>query len=261
MRRLKRVHGVVFDCDSTLSAIEGIDELAGPHREQVEALTHAAMRGDVALEAVYGQRLEIIRPTRAQVDALGRLYVERLVPDAAAVVQALQREGIAVRIVSGGLRPAVEAAGAALGVAPEHVAAVDIHFQPSGEYEGYDARSPLARSRGKQHVLQAMRHEIGGSVIMVGDGVTDLEASSVADLFVAYAGVVMRAAVVAGADVVIRSPSMAPLLPLALGGQPPRAADARELYERGLALLEQEYRAFLEQTKQTHSNGKAHGDE
>jgi hypothetical protein len=110
-------------------------------------------------------------------------------------------------------------------------------------------------------VLQAMRHEIGGAVIMVGDGITDLETSGVADLFVAYAGVVMRAAVVAGADVVIRSPSMAPMLPLALGGEPPRAAGARELYDRGLSLLEQEYRAFVEHSQQSPPNDKANGDE
>ena len=38
---------IVFDCDSTLSSIEGIDELArlaGPSAfKEVEALTHAAM--------------------------------------------------------------------------------------------------------------------------------------------------------------------------------------------------------------------------
>ena len=36
---------VLFDCDSTLSAIEGIDELAVHCRDEVEQLTDAAMRG------------------------------------------------------------------------------------------------------------------------------------------------------------------------------------------------------------------------
>jgi phosphoserine phosphatase len=39
MRTLRRVAAVVFDCDSTLSAIEGIDELAAGRRDEVEALT------------------------------------------------------------------------------------------------------------------------------------------------------------------------------------------------------------------------------
>jgi phosphoserine phosphatase len=248
MRRLKRVRGVVFDCDSTLCAIEGIDELAGPHRSEIAALTEAAMRGEVPLEAVYGRRLDIIRPSRSRVEELGRLYVERLVPDAEAVVAALRYEGIDVRIMSGGLRPAVQAAAAALGIEPVRVSAVDIWFDEAGGYAGHDARSPLARSGGKLDVLKLIRREVAGPVIMVGDGITDLEARGAADLFVAYAGVIMRPEVVAEADVVIRSPSLAPVLPLALGGEPTRVPAARQLYSRGCELLKADNPHFLEQT-------------
>ena len=43
---------VIFDCDSTLTALEGIDELArsGGQYEEIKALTDAAMNGDVRLE-------------------------------------------------------------------------------------------------------------------------------------------------------------------------------------------------------------------
>jgi phosphoserine phosphatase len=245
MRRLRRVAAVVFDCDSTLSSIEGIDELAGGHRAEVAELTDAAMRGVIPLEAVYGRRLELIRPRRSDVEALGRQYVERIVPDAAAVVEALGREGIEVRIMSGGLLPAVEAVGTALGLAPRQVAAVNIEFDADGAYAGFDARSPLARAGGKYEVMQLWRREIAGPIMMVGDGVTDLETSPVCDLFVAYAGVVARAAVTTAADVVIHSASLAPVLPIALGGQQPRAVAARELFDRGRELLDPEYRAFL----------------
>lgn len=253
MRRLSRVGGVVFDCDSTLCAVEGIDELAGAHRAEIEALTNAAMRGEVPLEEVYGRRLDIIRPSRQALDELGRLYVERLVPDAAEVVAALHFEGIDVRIMSGGLFPAVAAAGEAVGVPASRVAAVRIEFDNDGNYAGYDSASPLARSGGKLEVMQLLRQDMAGAVIMVGDGITDLEASPAADLFVAYAGVVERGPVVAAADVVIRSASMAPLLPLALGGEPPRSAAAQPVFDRGLALLEPEYRAFLPLSKSRSS--------
>jgi phosphoserine phosphatase len=243
MRRLRRVSAVVFDCDSTLSAIEGIDELAAAHREEVAELTDAAMRGAVPLEAVYGRRLELIRPGRGAVAALAAQYVDRLVPDAAGVVAALGSEGIDVRIMSGGLLPAVTAVAHALGLGADRVAAVDIHFDATGEYAGFDARSPLARAGGKQEVMQLWRREVGGRVMMVGDGATDHEAE--ADVFVAYAGVVARPAVMAAADVVIRSHSLAPVLPLALAGERPRSPAARDLFERGLDLLEPEYRAYL----------------
>ena len=236
MRRLKRVAAVVFDCDSTLTAIEGIDELAREHRAAIAELTDAAMTGAVPLEAVYGRRLALIRPDRARVMALSARYVEELVPDAVAVAEALRSEGIEVRIASGGLTPAVHGVAAALGVPAEHVAAVDIGFADDGTYAGYDTRSPLARAGGKAEVLAHWRREIA-PIMMVGDGATDVEARDVADVFVAYAGVVERDAVVAAADVVIRSRSLAPVLPLALGGEAPRDARALPLYHKGLELL------------------------
>ena len=49
-------------------------------------------------------------------------------------------------------------------------------------------------------------------MLLVGDGVTDLEARPAVDRFVAYAGVVDRPAVTAAADAVIRTPSLRPVL-------------------------------------------------
>jgi phosphoserine phosphatase len=45
---------IIFDCDSTLSTIEGIDELARwqGRTQQVAELTNRAMNGDVPLESV-----------------------------------------------------------------------------------------------------------------------------------------------------------------------------------------------------------------
>lgn len=246
MRPLSRVAVVVFDCDSTLSAIEGIDELAGTRRGEVEALTAAAMRGELPLEAVYGRRLELIRPDARQIERLARQYVERLVPDAAAVVQALRAEGIHVRIVSGGLLPAVMAVADALDIARGDVAAVDIRFEAGGAYAGFDEASPLARSRGKCDVLAAWKAGAAGDrTMLVGDGATDAEAAGVVDLFVAYAGVTERAAVTDAADAVIRSASLAPVLPLALGGQAPRSDVHRRLFDKGVSLLDAHDRTRL----------------
>jgi phosphoserine phosphatase len=223
---------VIFDCDSTLSAVEGIDELAGPHREAIAALTDAAMRGELRLEEVYGRRLDIVRPSRERIDALGRLYVQRLLPDARATIDALRAEGIAVRIVSGGLRPAVLAVARALGVPDDDVAAVDVRFDERGAYAGWDETCPLAYSLGKRTQLERWNGDLPRPVMIVGDGITDLEARPPADAFVAFTGVVARAPVVAAADAVIRDRSLAGVVPLALGGARPRSAEARALLTR-----------------------------
>ena len=50
---------VFFDCDSTLSTVEGIDELARlkGKLDEVKAMTDAAMDGEVYLDDVYDRLL------------------------------------------------------------------------------------------------------------------------------------------------------------------------------------------------------------
>ena len=231
---------VVFDCDSTLSRLEGIEELAAEHRREVETLTDAAMRGEVSLDEVYGRRLDLIRPTREAVMALITQYVDGLVEDAAETVAALLAAGLDIRIASGGLQPAVAGLARHLGLSDDRVSAVDIRFSDDGAYAGFDAEAPCAHADGKREVIDRWRAAgMEGPVMFVGDGATDLEARDAVDLFVAYAGVMARPAVVAAAPVVIRSESLAPILPLALGGVRLEDAAARDLYDRGKALIDE----------------------
>ena len=204
---------VIFDCDSTLARIEGIDHLAGPFRDRIAALTDAAMQGAVPLEDVYGRRLEIIQPTRAQVEVVGRAYVDALMPDAREVVAALAWLGKTVRILSGGVRPAVEAVARAVGLPADAVAAVGLRFADDGSYAGFDTASPLARSGGKTEVIRGWH--LPRPSLLVGDGVTDREARPAVDAFAAYTAVVHRPAAVDGADFVLRGESLAPVLSLA----------------------------------------------
>jgi len=231
-----RFGSVIFDCDSTLSAIEGIEELAHAHREEITRLTEAAMRGEVLLEDVYGRRLELVRPTRDQVNALGERYVRTMVTDARETIGALLTEGIEVRVISGGIRQAVVTLALALGLTERAVAAVDVHFDADGEYAGFDETSPLARAGGKRVVLERWLPELPRPIMLVGDGATDLEARPPADMFVAFAGVVERPIVIEAADEVVRTPSLAPVLVLALG-TPPRDPSAREVFDRGRSLM------------------------
>ena len=225
---------VVFDCDATLSAITGIEELSREQRSEVERLTDSAMSGQLPLEQIYARRLALARPNRRRVEDLGRLYVERLVPDAREVVAALADSEVDVRIVSSGVRPAVLTLARSLGVPDDRVAAVDLRFDAAGEYDAFED-SPLVASGGKAVILEGW--QLNRPIMMVGDGMTDLETRPVVDLFVAFAGVVARARVTAGADVVITDFSMAPVLSLALD-RPPEHEPARSIYERGLSMLQ-----------------------
>jgi phosphoserine phosphatase len=205
---------LVFDCDSTLSAIEGIDELAREHKREIAELTDRAMRGELALEDVYAKRLAVVRPTRAAVDAVGDLYVARAVPHARELIAAARALKKRVCIVSGGLQPAVLRLARALSIDAADVFAVAIRFDERGNYAGFDTASPLARGGGKIEVLRAIAAAAGGGVCFVGDGSTDLEAAGEAARFIAFGGVVRRENVFARSRITCDSADLSALVPL-----------------------------------------------
>jgi phosphoserine phosphatase len=212
---------VIFDCDSTLSAIEGVDEVAGPLKAESARLTEMAMQGEITLQEVYGRRLDLIRPSREAIARLGDRYIEAIVPDAREVVGKLLAAGVVVQIVSGGFAQPVEQVGAYLGVAPDRVAAVRLEFHADGTYRDFDRSSPMARSGGKREWIREHDALLPRRRLMVGDGITDLETRDVVDCFAAFAGVVRREGVVSAADLVIAGPGLAEVLRLALEGPGP----------------------------------------
>lgn len=209
---------IAFDCDSTLSAIEGIEALAAAagREAEVRAWTEEAMAGSVPLEDVYGRRLELIRPSHAAVVALGERYVETLVPGARELVAALLALEKRVCVVSGGLLEPVRALARELAIPSEDVFAVELRFGSGGAYAGFDARQPLARSRGKLEVLRSLAEgpRARPPLALVGDGATDLEASPASSRFIAFGGVARHEAVLAAADERCEAADLAALLPL-----------------------------------------------
>ncbi len=191
---------ICFDCDSTLSRIEGIDELArrSGQFEAVADLTNQAMDGNIALQQVYGQRLQMIQPKQSDIDWLAQLYIEEVVEGAKETLQALSEQA-QLHIISGGLRQAILPLAEFLGVAAENVHAVDIHFDAEGRYAGFAEDSPLARSGGKATICHAVKQN-GQSLAMVGDGKTDLEAKQAGAVVIGFGGVAARDAVVKQAD-------------------------------------------------------------
>ncbi|MDA1266495.1 MAG: HAD-IB family phosphatase [Planctomycetota bacterium] len=209
---------VVFDCDSTLSSIEGIEDLAVGREDEVRALTDRAMNGELPLEDVYGARLELIRPTAADVERIGARYIETALPHAAQLVSALHHLGKRVAIVSGGLLPPVRALAAHLGIPAAEVDAVGVFFDSAGAYAGFDTDSPLARAGGKLEVVRALAEgeDARPPLVLIGDGATDLEAAPLCERFIAFGGVVRREQVFAAADVTCAVPDLAALVPLIL---------------------------------------------
>ena len=221
---------IFFDCDSTLTKVEGIDILAetADKKWRIEILTNAAMNGDLDLEDVYGKRLQAIKPTRKQVQAIKQVYKRNLVEDAAEVIAILHELGHMVYIISGGLAEPVIEFGLWLGVPRQRIRAVGLSYdalsghwwQPDTTGEErylYFEEGSLTVSDGKAEIVRELLGEQSGRSLLIGDGSSDLLASRAVDLFVGYGGVIEREKVLANAPIYLHSLSLAPLLTLAAG--------------------------------------------
>lgn len=155
-RHRPKFASVVFDADSTLSALEGIDwlgALRGPQvAADIEALTNRAMDGLVPLDDVYAERIARIRPTAHELQRLGEVYVERVLPGAAELIAALHAAGVQTMIVSGGIREALLPLAAHLGIPDSRVHAVTL--RASADTPARDHACDIIRDRARDAVRE-----------------------------------------------------------------------------------------------------------
>ena len=211
------IEAIVFDCDGTLSHIEGIDELANANGvgEQVTQLTAQAM-GQVGMNPeLYEQRLNWVLPTAQQVTGLIRTYFQHQTPDLLPVLQILRRLGKSIYIVSAGISTAVVGFGELLAVEKANIFAVDVFFDNNGNYLDFDRQSPLVYANGKRAIVQQLKQK-HTQIAFVGDGSNDLVVADLVTRFIGYGGAYYREHIKQSCSYYIAEPSMAPLLSFCL---------------------------------------------
>jgi phosphoserine phosphatase len=183
------------------------------------------MDGEIDLEEVYGKRLRAVNPTHQQIRDIRRAYKNNLVEDVRDTIAMLQKLGHQVYIISGGLLEPVREFGVFLGVPKENIRAVGVTYNElSGDwwvggdeqYMTYDDGA-LTVSDGKAKIVTDLLAGKRGRSLLVGDGHSDLLASSAVDLFIGFGGVEQRERVRSEAPIYLHSSSLAPVIALAAG--------------------------------------------
>jgi phosphoserine phosphatase len=202
-----RFASVVLDVDSTLSGIEGIDWLAARRGDkvaaEVKALTADAMGGARKLSDVYRRRLELVRPTAAELRGLADAYCESVADGASQTIARFVAAGVRVVAVTSGLAEAVRPLASMVGIVPADVHAVIVEFDAAGNYSGFDPKALGAADRGKRGIVESLR--LPRPILAVGDGITDAQIAPAVDAFAAFTGFVRRGNVVARADFVVQT--------------------------------------------------------
>lgn len=232
---------VSFDCDATLSHLEGIDWLADRmgHGPAVEAMTYVAMRETGVCHSLYKDRLELVKPNSQLLNELADAYIESVTPDAQAVMNVLQAAGKTVCVLSAGLLPSVAEFAVRLGVNTKNVGAVDVYFDESGEYAGYEEDTLFVDMRGKAKWLQARFPDAG--CLHIGDGLNDVGVKEVGVRLVGFGAGQVHEHMAKHCPQYIVQNSLAPLLSLALTENEIQAlsAEHREVVEKGDCIIKQ----------------------
>jgi phosphoserine phosphatase len=203
---------IAFDMDSTLITIECIDELAdfAGKKEEVSAVTEAAMRGEIDYCESLRQRLSLLAGLDARV--LARVYGERLLlsPGARELLEAAQKAGLRTAILSGGFTYFTERLRIELGF--DFATSNELEIS-GGKLTGRVA-GDIVDAAAKAHHLARLTDELGlkkEQVIACGDGANDLLMMAQAGLSVAFRA---KPATRAKADVAINFGGLDSLLNL-----------------------------------------------
>ena len=204
---LRNARGVCFDVDSTVITVEGIDELAkfAGKGTEVAQMTSAAMGGKLSFREALTQRLRIIQPSESMLSEFNRIHTFQTTPGVGDFINSLRSQGTDVFLVSGGFTQMIHPVAASLGIPYKNVYANTILFDTVGYYAGFDTNAPTSNDGGKADTVRQLRLAAGnkGPWVVIGDGVTDLQARPPADICIGYGGVVTREAVKTGADIFI----------------------------------------------------------
>lgn len=205
----------VFDFDSTLTSVEGLDVLAeislkdNPEREEVvkkiQEITDLGIDGDISFTDSLSRRIALLKANKSQLAELIDLLKTKLSSSVEANREFFDKYKDQIYVISCGFKEFIDPVVKDLGIVPERVFANTFKFDESGTIVGFDEANPLSQHNGKVNCLKGSGIE--GEIQIIGDGYSDfvMRREGVADKFFAYTENVSRKKATDNADHVVAS--------------------------------------------------------
>ena len=205
----------VFDFDSTLTSVEGLDVLAdislrnNPDKNNVinkiQEITDLGIDGDISFSDSLSTRIALLKANKYQLSELVDLLKTKLSESVKANKDFFSKYRDQIYVISCGFKEFIEPVVADLYIAPERIFANTFTFDENGTITGFDEKNPLSQHNGKVNCLKLSG--IQGEIQIIGDGYSDfvMKREGVADKFFAYTENVSRKKATDNADYIVAS--------------------------------------------------------
>ena len=215
MTAIKEKKIFITDFDSTITKVEGLDQLAAialAHSsdgtkvvQQIKELTDAGMNGELSLSESLSKRMSLLNANKKHVDALVEFLLENISESFERNKKFLQEYADQILVVSSGFKDFIIPVVSYLGLKAENVYANTFIYNDHGDIIGVDNSNVLSQTGGKIELVKSLN--LDAHVSVIGDGFTDYEIKQhgLADRFYAFVENVERQKVVDVADFTIKS--------------------------------------------------------
>lgn len=203
----------VFDFDSTLTSVEGLDVLAEislegkPEREEVvkkiQEITDLGIDGDISFTESLKRRIALLKANKDDLNKLIDLLKSKLSSSVEANKAFFEEYKDQIYVISCGFKEFIVPIVEELGITEDRVYANTFEFDENGVIIGFDSSNPLSQHNGKVNCLKLAG--LDGEIQIIGDGYSDyvMRKEGVADKFFAYTENVSRKKATDNADFVV----------------------------------------------------------
>lgn len=201
----------IIDFDSTFITLEGLDELArislkeNPEKiSQFEQITKDGMVGKIGFRESLEKRLRLMAFGKEEIAKTVKILKKKISPSILRNKNFFKKNAKQIYLVTGGFEELILPVVEGFGFDKDHILANKFIFDKNGKVVGFDTERTTSQAQGKAQAVKNLK--LGGEVVVIGDGFTDLEIRrlGVADKFIAFVENISRDSVVKDADLVAR---------------------------------------------------------